>query len=104
MYNVANKDGADQSVHPCSLISNFVVRLLERIISRLATSKIAFLLLVSVAEETDFSLGVSETPKISYMASGPILSNGPQSAHQFARGPIVGQNCMLAGMFILLNS
>ena len=46
---------------------------------------------------------MSGTPKIGYVASGPILSNGPQSAHQLARGPIVDQNCMLAGIVILLN-
>ena len=46
---------------------------------------------------------MSETPKIGYVASGPILSNGPQSAHQLARGLIVDQNCMLAGIVILLN-
>ena len=34
---------------------------------------------------------------------GPILSNGPQSTHQLTRGPIVDQNCMLAGIVILLN-
>ena len=46
---------------------------------------------------------MSETPKIGYVASGPILSNRPQSAHHLARGPIVDQNCMLAGIVILLN-
>ena len=39
-----------------------------------------------MAEETDLSLAVSETPKIGYVTSGPILSNGPQSAHQLTRG------------------
>ena len=39
-----------------------------------------------MAEKTDLSLAVSETPKIGYVTSGPILSNGPQSAHQLARG------------------
>ena len=43
MWELANKEDADQSAHPHSLISIFVVRLLERIISRLATSKNAFL-------------------------------------------------------------
>ena len=66
----ANKENTDQSAHPPSLISIFVICLLERTISILATSKIAFLLLVSVAEETDLSLAVSETPKTGYVASG----------------------------------
>ena len=46
---------------------------------------------------------MSETPKIGYVAPGPILSNGPQSAHQLARGPIVDQNCTLARKVILSN-
>ena len=33
--------GADQPARPCSLISAFVIHLLESIISRLATSKIS---------------------------------------------------------------
>ena len=37
---VANNIGADQPAHTCSLISAFVFRLLEIIISRLATSEI----------------------------------------------------------------
>ena len=35
----ANNPGADQPAHPRSLISAFVFRLLESIISRLATSE-----------------------------------------------------------------
>ena len=34
----ANNTSADQSVHPRSLISAFVIRLLESIISKIATS------------------------------------------------------------------
>ena len=37
----ANNKGADQSAHPRRLISAFVIRLLERIISKLATSEIS---------------------------------------------------------------
>ena len=33
----ANNEGTDQPAHPCSLISAFVIRLLESIISKLAT-------------------------------------------------------------------
>ena len=38
---VANNTGADQPAHPRSLISTFVIRFLESIISRLATSEIS---------------------------------------------------------------
>ena len=46
---------------------------------------------------------MSETPNIGYVASGPILSNGPQSAHQLGRGPIVDQNSIMARIVCLLN-
>ena len=46
----ANNKGADQPAHPHSLISAFVVRCLDSIISILAISKISRLWLVSVAE------------------------------------------------------
>ena len=38
----ANIKGADQPAHPRSLISAFVIRLLESIISKLATGEIKF--------------------------------------------------------------
>ena len=47
---------------------------------------------------------MSGTPKIGYVASGPILSKGPQSALQLAKGPINDQNCMLAGTSYSLES
>ena len=50
----ANNKGADQPVHPHSLISNIVIRLLESTISRLTTSKISIFWLVSVAEQAGF--------------------------------------------------
>ena len=36
-----NNKGADQPAHPCRLISNFVIPLLESIIMKLATSEIS---------------------------------------------------------------
>ena len=44
-----------------SLISAFVIRFLESIISKLATIEISFTWPVSVAEETGLSLALSET-------------------------------------------
>ena len=38
----ANNTGADQPAHPCSLISAFVIRVLQRTIFKLATSEISF--------------------------------------------------------------
>ena len=59
----ANNKGADQPVHPRSLISAFVVGCLDSIISILAMSKISGLYLVSVAEQADLSLTWLETPE-----------------------------------------
>ena len=60
--------------HPRSLISAFVIRLLESIISKPATSEISIFYLVSVAEETGLSLAFSETQKTGFVASRPVLS------------------------------
>ena len=68
----ANNTGADQPAHPRSLISAFVIRILESIISRLATGEISTFELVSVAEETDLKLALSETPKTGFVATRPI--------------------------------
>ena len=68
-----NNKGADQPAHPRSLISAFVIRLLESIISRLATNEISFFYLVSVAEQAGLSLALSETPKTGFLATRPIF-------------------------------
>ena len=70
----ANNTRADQPAHPHSLISTFVIRLFESIISRLASSEISIFWLVSVAEETGLSLALSETPKTGFLSPRPILS------------------------------
>ena len=48
----ANNKGADQPAHPRRLISAFVIRCLESIISKLAIGESSILKLVSVAEES----------------------------------------------------
>ena len=58
-----NIKGADQPAHPRRLISAFVIRLLESIISRLAMSKISIFQLVSVAEQAGLNNTFSETLK-----------------------------------------
>ena len=57
----ANNKGADQPAHPRSLISAFVIRILDSIISKLATGEISIFYLVCVARETGLSLAFSET-------------------------------------------
>ena len=67
-----NNTGADQPAHPHSLISVFVIRFLESIICKLATGEISTFQLVSVAEETDLKIALSETPKTGFVATRPI--------------------------------
>ena len=50
----ANNKGADQLAHPCSLISAFVIHLLESVISKFGVISIFYP--VSVTEETALSL------------------------------------------------
>ena len=66
-----NNKGAVQPAHPRSLISAFVIRCLESIISRLATSVISIYLLVSVAWQAGLNLTLSETPKTDFVSSRP---------------------------------
>ena len=58
----ANNKGADQPAHPRSLISAFVVRCLNSIISVVSISEISSLQLASVAEQASLSLTWSKTP------------------------------------------
>ena len=62
---------ADQPALPHSLISAFVIRVLESTISKLATSEISTFMLVSVSEETVLKLALSETPKTGFLAKRP---------------------------------
>ena len=59
----ANNKGADQPVHPRSVISAFVVRCLDSIIPLVSTSEISSLYLASVAEQAGLSLPWSKTPE-----------------------------------------
>ena len=63
---LVNNKGADQPAHPHSLISAFVFRSFESIISRL-----------SVIKETGLSLALSKTPKTVYFALRPFIILGP---------------------------
>ena len=67
----ANNKGTDQPAHPHSLISTFVIRLLERIISKVATSEISNFYVASVAEQTDLGMTCLETPKTGFLMSWP---------------------------------
>ena len=60
----ANSKGADQPAHTRSLTSAFVIRFLESIISRLATSEI----------QAGLNITSLETPKTGFQAMRPIYS------------------------------
>ena len=62
----ANNKGADQPdqpAHPRSLISAFVVRCLDSVMSLVSVTKISSLMLASEAEQASLSLTWSETPE-----------------------------------------
>ena len=59
----ANNKSADQPVHPCSLLSAFVVRCLDSVMSLVSVTKISSLILASVAEQANLSLTWLETPE-----------------------------------------
>ena len=68
----ANNKDADQPAHPRRLLSAFIVRSLERIISKLATSENSIFLLIFVAEQVGLGMTWSETQKTCFLASRPI--------------------------------
>ena len=63
LMTYANIKGADQPVHPRSLISAFVLRCLDSIISLDSIAEILRLLLASVAAQAGLCLAWSETPE-----------------------------------------
>ena len=69
----ANNKCADQPAHPRSLISAFVIRVLERTISKLALGGILFFWLASVAMDTGLCAALSETPTTGFLATRPNL-------------------------------
>ena len=73
----ANKKGADQPAHPCSLISTFVVHCQDRMIPLVYIPKISRFQLVSVTEQVSLCLAWSET-------SEDTFSHG--LAHIYSRG------------------
>ena len=59
----ANNKGADQPAHPRSLISTFIVRCLDSIISLDSIAEISRVELASVAAQAGLCLAWSETPE-----------------------------------------
>ena len=69
LLGFANNKGADQPVHMRSLISAFVIRVMESIKSRLARGKISIFYLVFVAEQAGLSITLSEIPKTGFVVT-----------------------------------
>ena len=67
IMSYANNKGADQPAHPRSLISAFVVRCLDSVMSLVSVTKISSLMLASVAEQASLSLTWSETPEAHFL-------------------------------------
>ena len=77
LMSYANNKGADQPAHPRSLISTFVFRCLDSIVSLDSIAEISRLKLASVAAQAGLCLAWSETPKDTFyrvVAHFPILS------------------------------
>ena len=62
----ANNKGADQPAHPRSLISAFIVRCLDSVMSLVSVTKISSRMLAFVAEQASLSLTSSETPEYTF--------------------------------------
>ena len=62
LMSYANNKDTDQPAHPRSLISAFVIRCLDSVMSLVSVTKISSLMLASVAEQAGLSLW-SETPE-----------------------------------------
>ena len=63
LMSYANNKGTDQPAHPRSLISAFVVRCLDSVMSLVSVTKISSIMLASVAEQASSSLTWLETPE-----------------------------------------
>ena len=77
LMSYANNKGADQPAHPRSLISAFVVRCLDSVMSVVSVTKITSLMLASVAEQASLRLTWSETPKDTLSCGEAQLCNKP---------------------------
>ena len=72
IWEFANNKGADQSEHSPSLISAFVIRLLEIIISKLATSDFSVFYLVCICGDW-FESRFVLNPKTGFVRLRPIF-------------------------------
>ena len=69
VYAICEQQGADQPAHPRSLISAFVVRCIDSIVSLVSISEISSLYLASLAAQAGLSLPWSQTPKTGFLVT-----------------------------------
>ena len=69
LMSYKDNKGADQPAHPRNLISAFVVRCLDSVMSLVSVTKISSLMLASVAVQASLSLTWSETPEFRFSKS-----------------------------------
>ena len=79
----ANNKGADQPAHPYSLISAFVFRCLDSIISLVSISEISSLYLASVAAQASLCLTWSQTLKTGFLVTWLICQQYIQNETVF---------------------
>ena len=87
---LANNKGADQPAHTRSLVSAFVICLLERFISRLAMSLISIFWLVSVAEQAGLNHTLLETPKTGFVTSRPTFRVALRMCDSYQKASYLG--------------
>ena len=78
----ANNKDADQSAHPCSLMSSFIVHCLDSVIFVVAISEVWRLLLAFVAEQASLSLTWSQTQKTGFLVKW-IFWQSPRVLSQY---------------------
>ena len=82
----ANNKGADQPAHPHSLISAFVIRLLESIITKLATNEISIFYLASVAEQASLDMTGRKPRRQVFSRQGPYKCSSSLEKLILSRG------------------
>ena len=69
VFHICEQQRRNQPADLCSLISAFVIRCLDRIISLLAIAEISRLKLVSVAEQACFESYLVRAPKTGFLVT-----------------------------------
>ena len=93
-----NNKSADQPAHPCSLISAFVVRCLDRIYPLVSISEISSHYLAPVSEQAGLSLPWSKTLMTDFLVTKPFnyTYTTERLTQQVPYGPGHAKMCLIA--------